>query len=98
MFGDYKKALQDFTKFFTYKEDNPEIYNFAGTCYRQLGNPQESVKFISKAITIEQRGEFYANRANSYKLFDMEAAKKDVLTAKSKGYAIAPDLLKAIGM
>jgi protein O-mannosyl-transferase len=98
MFGDYKKALQDFTKFFTYKEDNPEIYNFAGTCYRQLGNPQESVKFISKAISIEQRGEFYANRANSYKLFDIEAAKKDVLAAKSKGYALAADLLKAVGM
>jgi protein O-mannosyl-transferase len=98
MFGDYKNALQDFTKFFTFKQDNPEIYNFAGTCYRQLGNPQESVKFISKAISIEQRGEFYANRANSYKLFDIEAAKKDVVTAKNKGYAIAPDLLKAVGM
>ena len=98
MFGNYKKALDDFTKFFTYVQDNCEIYNFAGTCYRQLGNPQESVKFITKAIAIEQRGEFYANRANSYKLFDIDAAKKDVLTAKSKGYAIPQDLLKAVGM
>jgi protein O-mannosyl-transferase len=98
MFGNYQKALQDFTKFFTYVQDNPEIYNFAGSCYRQLGNPQESVKFITKAISIEQRAEFYVNRANSYKLFDLEAAKKDVLAAKNKGYAIPADLLKAVGM
>jgi tetratricopeptide (TPR) repeat protein len=98
MFSDYKNALQDFNKFFTYVQDNPEIYNFAGTCYRQLGNPQESVKSITKAISIEQRAEFYVNRANSYKLFDIEAAKKDVLTAKNKGYTIPADLLKAVGM
>jgi protein O-mannosyl-transferase len=98
MFGNYKKALEDFTKFFTYVTDNPEIYNFAGTCYRQLGNPQESVKFITKAITIEQRAEFYVNRANSYKLFEIDAAKSDVLTAKNKGYAVPPDLLKAVGL
>jgi tetratricopeptide (TPR) repeat protein len=98
MFGNYQKALQDFLKFFTYVNDNCEIYNFAGTCYRQLGNPQESVKFITKAISIEQRGEFYVNRANSYKLFDLAAAKKDVVTAKSKGYPIPEDLSKAVGM
>jgi hypothetical protein len=63
-----------------------------------LGNPQESVNSITKAISIEQRAEFYVNRANSYKLFDIEAAKKDVLTAKNKGYTIPADLLKAVGM
>jgi hypothetical protein len=31
-------------------------------------------------------------------LFDIEAAKKDVLTAKNKGYTIPADLLKAVGM
>lgn len=98
MFGDYKKALDDFTKFFTYVQDNPEIYNFAGTCYRQLGNPQESVKFITKAISIEQRAEFYVNRGNSYKLFNKEAAKNDVITAKNKGYAVPEDLIKAVGL
>jgi len=98
MFGNYRKALQDFLKFFTYVQDNPEIYNFAGTCYRQLGNPQESVKFISKSIAIEQRAEFFVNRANSYKLFDLASAKKDVLTAKAKGYAVPADLLKAVGL
>jgi len=98
MFGDYKKALDDFTKFFTYKQENQEIYNFAGTCYRQLGNPQESVKFITRAISIEQRAEFYVNRANSYKSFDLALAKQDVITAKNKGFAVPEDLLKAVGL
>ena len=98
MFGNYKSALEDFTKFFTYIQDNQEIYNFAGTCYRQLGNPRESVKFISKAISLEQRAEFYVNRAHSYKLFDLGAAKQDVMTAKSKGYAVPADLLKEVGL
>ena len=98
MFGNYQKALQDFTKFFTYVQDNCEIYNFAGTCYRQIGNPRESVKFITRALSIEQRAEFYVNRAYSYKLFDPGAAKQDVMTAKSKGYAIPADLSTAVGM
>jgi hypothetical protein len=56
------------------------------------------VKFITKAISIEQRAEFYVNRANSYKSFDLAAAKKDVLIAKGKGYAIPEDLSKAVGL
>jgi hypothetical protein len=52
------------------------------------------LKFITKALSIEQEAEFYVNRAYSYKLFDLAAAKQDVMTAKIKGYAVPADLSK----
>jgi tetratricopeptide (TPR) repeat protein len=96
---DYTSAIKDYEKFFVYVQDNAEVYNLAGTCYRELKLLPASLKAISKAIELQAQGNFYLNRSVTYRsLGDLTKARQDAIIAKSKGSVVDPAYEKSVGM
>jgi protein O-mannosyl-transferase len=95
----YDEAIRSFEKFLEFKEENAEVLNLLGICYREKGNLNRSLDFINQAIRILQNGVFYEHRARTLlKMNRVEEARKDVLTAIEKNWAIDAELRNRVGL
>jgi tetratricopeptide (TPR) repeat protein len=92
-------ALKDFEKYLIYSPNDPDIYNLIGSCYRGMGKNQEALVPINKAIDIKSDPHFFLNRSYAYYgLKNIEAAKRDALTAKQGGLPIDSTYARSIGI
>jgi protein O-mannosyl-transferase len=97
-----QEAINDFEKVLqlnreSSKPDDPDILNIIGSCNNSLGRYQEAISIINKAINLKPDPHFYLNRAYSNKaLGNMEAARKDALTAKQGGLQLDPEFAKSL--
>lgn len=92
-----ENAIKDFRKFLEYENNNPDIMNMIGICYRTLAKYNEALAIVSDAIKIKPDPRFYLNRAYCYKeLNNIELARKDLLIARQGGVEIDPELAKLL--
>ena len=92
-------ALKDFEKYLVYSPGDADVYNLIGSCYRAMGKNQEALIPINKAIDTRADPHFFLNRSYAYfGLKNIEAAKRDALTAKQGGLPIDTAYAKSIGL
>jgi len=90
-------ALRDFKQILEFDNNNPDIMNMVGICYRNLGKYNEALTVITEAIKIKPDPRFYLNRAYCYSaLKNIDLARKDVLFAKQNGVQIDAELAKLL--
>ena len=70
-----------------------------GICYRNLGNYNNALVIINRAITIKDDPHYYLNRAYCYEAMkEFEFARRDALKAKAAGLSIDANLAKSLGI
>jgi tetratricopeptide (TPR) repeat protein len=93
-------AINDWKKYLQYDPDAADIINTIGLCYRILGNPQEALGYINRALQLNPNvAAFYLNRSYTYfALNNTEQARKDALMAKQRGSALDPGYAASLGI
>lgn len=73
------------------RQDDPEVYNLLGICYKRFARPEEAIKAYKKAISLAPKSaKFYVNLALAYRsagetaLADEAQAKAQELNPKAR--------------
>lgn len=94
--GDYKGAIEDYTKAIELDPKNLDAYAARGYARRMLGDYPESLQDYEKVIEMDPKNaNAYAGRGlTKIKSGDKENGCKDLTTAKDMGYPRGADLIK----
>ena len=81
--GDYRRAIEDFTKAIQINPDDADAYFHRGNAFYQLGDKPEAIEDYSRAIQINPHdADAYINRGNLRdELGDIQGAMADFHTA-----------------
>lgn len=90
-------AIKDFQKFLEFENNNPDVMNMIGICFRNLGKYNDALVIINEAIKIKPDPRFHLNRAYCYRsLNNIEMARKDLLIARQGGLEIDAELARLL--
>ena len=65
--GDFKKAIDEFSRILEREGDNAEIFNNIGLCYSNLGNDEKAEEYFLKAQALNPKlPQIYVNLADIY--------------------------------
>ena len=95
--GQWDLALNDVDKYLQLKPSYPDMWYEKCRLSNALGRAQEALEAINRALSMQQKGMYYFERAKShYILKNYPAAKQDLRTSQSMGHQGSQDVVSKI--
>ncbi|NNF22929.1 MAG: hypothetical protein HKN67_13400 [Saprospiraceae bacterium] len=95
--GQYELALKDIDKYIQLKPAFPDMWYEKCRLANALGRAQEGLDAINRALSMEQKGMYFFERAKSYfMLNNFPAAKQDLATSQRMGHQGDPNVVSQI--
>lgn len=96
--GNYSKAIEEYTKVISLKEDHHQAYFLRARCFMYLKQYKPALNDLNTAIKIEPNiGEYYHGRAFMYGMIGQkDSALKDIKKAENLGVIIDKEFLNSL--
>ena len=95
--GNYTNALLDVDKYLNLKPNYPDMWYEKSRLHNALRQGQEAIQAINTALSMQQKGLYYFERAKAYYLLqNINAAKQDILTSQKMGFNGNPQFANRI--